>query len=309
MAETREYFYTVDREGRLYHDQSELTDPDFLTFFYKRVRANDTGRHPGHPYLSPCGKELNFIHPADTPLVFSRIETAPATQSGATGPAAETLVYAPGLSVPFDPRGLRFSENGVLYHRAPVGDFARLGSDLTLELGRRIEAWGPYYAFHRGDGRETVIEPLQPTDDLRVLHSRPENGCFGCGGANPVGLGLNFLFDPHARTSRGWLVPGLQLQGGPRRMHGGFIALLLDEVMAKVLTGMDLSGACPTARMEVNFRRPVDLERAIELRGRLLEISGRKYNLRGEIRSPANEDGGDGELLAEAEALYVKLRS
>ncbi len=305
MTARREYFYTIDRTGRLFHDGTELTDAAFLNFFFKRVRANESGRHPQYPFVSPCAGELNFIRPADTPLVFKRLT------HGGDEPAL--LSYAPDLAVPFAPRDLRFSENGVLYHRAPVGEFARIAAEPTLELTRQVETWGPYYSYLSAEGTSTVIEPLRPAAHLLVLHPRPTNECFGCGPANPVGLGLSFLFDSAANTARSWMNPGPALQGGLGRLHGGFIALLLDEVMAKVLTGLGQTGVCPTARLEVQFRRPIAIGAIIELRGSLLRNEGRKFFLKGEIRglpngSPAFDGtGADGPLLAEGEGLYVKV--
>lgn len=301
----RTYFYDIDRTGRLTHEGTILTDEKFLNFFFKRLKKNDTGIHEDYPFVSPCGNEMNYIRCEDTPIVFTRR-------------VGRKLVYAPGLEVPFEPRGLRFSEMGVLYHAAPAGDVGRIDSELTLELGRSIDNWGPYYAYRGEDGKNVVIEPLEPQANWIVLHSRPENECFGCGGANAFGLGLSFLFDSEARIARSWLQPEDRLQGGPGRMHGGFIALLLDEVMAKVLTGMGLSGACPTAHMDIDFRRPVDLNQPIELFARLESQQGRKYRLQGEIRRPAPTPGeagpapesqpeAPGIILAEARALYVKV--
>jgi hypothetical protein len=45
-------------------------DRVFLDFFFRRLRVNDTGQHmAAYPYLSPCGRELNYVAPQDTPIV------------------------------------------------------------------------------------------------------------------------------------------------------------------------------------------------------------------------------------------------
>jgi hypothetical protein len=50
---------------------ASATEPAFLNFFYRQIKENDTGRHlPYFPYLSPCGKERNFLRCDDTPIVF-----------------------------------------------------------------------------------------------------------------------------------------------------------------------------------------------------------------------------------------------
>ena len=51
-----------------------LTDKKFLEFFFKRVKVNTSGRYETEfPYLSPCGRETNYIHCDDLPVVFSQL--------------------------------------------------------------------------------------------------------------------------------------------------------------------------------------------------------------------------------------------
>lgn len=46
----------------------------FLQFFFSRIRKNDTGRFENEfPYLSPCGRERNYIRCDDLPIVFTHI--------------------------------------------------------------------------------------------------------------------------------------------------------------------------------------------------------------------------------------------
>ena len=275
MAADREYFFTIDASGRLYHDGTELSDEHFLEFFYRRLGPNNSGRHPGFPFLSPCGHEFNFVRCADRPLLFRRLIEG-------------RLTYAPGLSVEYEPQSLRFTEGGGrLLHPAPVGEYAPLSSELTLQLGRDLIEWGPYYAV-RSDGREEVIEPLHPPAGHRVLRPRDDNQCFGCGGAHKDGLRLSFLYDSLSRSSRTFLTPGDFFQGAPGWMHGGFIALLLDEAMGKVLSGLGIRA--PTANLRVDYRRPVELGHRIEVRAELAGIEGRKYTIRAAVVS-AEEQG------------------
>jgi hypothetical protein len=124
---SREYFYTVDREGRLRHQGTVLDDPGFVDFFFRQLRPNDTARHPDHPFVSPCGREMNFVRAADRVIVFRRLIDERA------------LLYAATLTVPFEPRSLRVSREGVLYHAAPVGELGRLVPAVTMDLIDRIE--------------------------------------------------------------------------------------------------------------------------------------------------------------------------
>ena len=49
-------------------------DKKFLEFFFKRVKLNASGRYEREfPYVSPCGREMNYIRCDDLPIVFSQL--------------------------------------------------------------------------------------------------------------------------------------------------------------------------------------------------------------------------------------------
>ncbi|ELR24167.1 Phospho2-dehydro-3-deoxyheptonate aldolase [Acanthamoeba castellanii str. Neff] len=112
-APPREYFYWVDLRGHLYcidkdattlprqNDPAFLRDGRFLNFFWRQLQLN-TPTSPGrarhgavYPYVSPCGRELNYVRAADRPIAFHSLQTLPSGES--------VLLYAHDLSVPFDP--------------------------------------------------------------------------------------------------------------------------------------------------------------------------------------------------------------
>ena len=147
----REYFYRVDLRGHLLHAGTELTEPRFLDAFFRRLKRNETGRHPSHPFLSPCGREWNFVRADDRPIVFHTLTPAP------------ELCYASSLLVPFEPRQLTRSIGGRLYHPAPVGEVGLLSSSLMLSLAERLIEVPNGYAL--GWGSEVIPIPLRPEDD------------------------------------------------------------------------------------------------------------------------------------------------
>ncbi len=281
----REYFYEIDLSGRLLHDGTVLGEEGFLRFFYKHLRGNDTTAHVEYPFVSPCGREMNFVRAADTPIVFSN-----RTEGRLTG-------YG-GIAVPFEPALLRFGENSALYHPAPVGGYGRIRADLLLELGRNIEPWGPYFAWRQGE-RLTVIEPRNEPPNVRVLRPRTDHQCFGCSLENTSGFALSFLFYPDDFHVESWWTAPAALQGAPGIVHGGFTSLLLDETMAKTLTGRDIKGY--TARIEVNFRKPCPVNHPLAMSAHFKGKSGRKMEVTGEIRSAV-----DGSIFSEANALFVE---
>ncbi len=121
MKYERYYFYYVDFEGKLYHEHSLIEDKKFLNFFFKNLNYNKTGDFYDYPYLSPCGKEMNFISCPDTPIVFRRMEN-------------QELIYGGDLKITFEPERVVYVEiTGQLYH--PVNHlFGRIGKNLLIEL-------------------------------------------------------------------------------------------------------------------------------------------------------------------------------
>jgi len=123
----------------------------------------------------------------------------------------------------------------------------------------------------------------------------PHN-CFACGTLNAGGLHL----DLHVDGERCWAdvaIPA-RFQGWDEIAHGGIVTTILDEVMAWSLVDSDNWGL--TARLTVDFKRPVPLERPIRAEGWITQARRRLVTTAGQII-----DAASGEVLATAEATYV----
>jgi uncharacterized protein (TIGR00369 family) len=123
----------------------------------------------------------------------------------------------------------------------------------------------------------------------------PHN-CFACGQLNVHGIHL----DLHAGGDRCWTELSLpeRFEGWEGIAHGGIVCTILDEVMAWTLVDHDVWGV--TARMSVEFKRPVPIGRPIRAEGRVVEVRKRLVTAEGVIL-----DLADGTLLARADATYV----
>lgn len=288
MAPTRDYYYEIDDRGVLTLDGIIQDDPWFVDFFFRRLAPTANPHYPDHPFVSRCGDEMNYLRPSDTPIVYTSFDGA-------------RLGYAHSLSMPFYPDRLSYSDDGVLYYDAPVGGVGRIVPQVAMELSRWIEPWGPFYAMRDpSDQRLTPFLPTAQKTRYRVLYPRKDNGCIGCGGANPHGFGLSFVFDQEHETVMTYLRPDERMQGGQRVMHGGYISFLLDETMGKCMSVLGLRA--PTAKLNVNFRRPMRLYEEHEIRAWVERQEGRKNFLRGEIRS-----AGSGAVVADANALFITI--
>uniref|UniRef100_A0A803TMS4 Uncharacterized protein n=1 Tax=Anolis carolinensis TaxID=28377 RepID=A0A803TMS4_ANOCA len=117
----------------------------FLVFFFKQLQVNRSGRYEeAFPFLSPCGREHNYIRCDDVPIVFTHL------LQGVSG--EEHLSYCGGaekLAVPFQPEKLvMLPENGRLYHPGPekAGGVGLVKSALAFELS-------PSFEYEQGPGK------------------------------------------------------------------------------------------------------------------------------------------------------------
>lgn len=105
---------------------------------------------------------------------------------------------------------------------------------------------------------------------------------------------------------------GPKLNGYRDTVHGGMLAVLLDEVVGFNVDGLmgcveaqETNGARArqyTAYLNTTYKRPVTAPGVYAVESRLVKRDGRKWFLEGRIV------GQDGAVYTEAEVLYVKAR-
>ena len=125
-----------------------------------------------------------------------------------------------------------------------------------------------------------------------------EHWCFACGRRNPTGLQLDFDVSTDRATAR---YTGLQRhQGYDGTLHGGIVTALLDETMGWAIFHQGVWGV--TAKITVAFKRPVPVGEELVVTGVVLRDRGRGIETAGTVTR-----GADGELLAEATALFIRM--
>ena len=123
--------------------------------------------------------------------------------------------------------------------------------------------------------------------------------CFACGIENPMGLHVRFAPDGDGGVVATY-EPRREDQGFPGVMHGGVAASLLDEAMAwAMFAAHRVLGV--TAKMELRYRRAVDLDAPLTLRARVTRQRGRRI----EVEATLTDAGGD--LLVEGSSLYLRM--
>lgn len=136
------------------------------------------------------------------------------------------------------------------------------------------------------------------TERLTPMAHRAQNGCFGCGPANPIGLHLDFLLAEDGTVVCLPTIPD-RFEGPPGFVHGGIIATMLDETMSKSLRALGLTTM--TRQMEVEYLRPVHSGAPIRVEGRRVRSEGRNHWTQARILSER------GRVLAEAKALFIEI--
>jgi acyl-coenzyme A thioesterase PaaI-like protein len=129
--------------------------------------------------------------------------------------------------------------------------------------------------------------------DLRV---EDDDWCFACGERNPNGLKLKFQFQGDDYVAR--FRVQLEHTGYAGIMHGGLVATLLDESMARML--WEKGYRVLTGKLTVHYRAPVPVGSEVEVRG-WIESVRRQGRM---IQTSASARVGD-TVVAEARALSM----
>jgi len=122
--------------------------------------------------------------------------------------------------------------------------------------------------------------------------------CFACGELNEQGLHLAIHTDPQGSWTETTLEQ--RFQGWEAVAHGGIVCTLLDEVMAWSVIGRGTWGV--TARLNVAFRQPIPVGRAIRAEGWVVDENRRAHRTAGQVL-----DVTSGEVLATGEATFMAV--
>lgn len=125
--------------------------------------------------------------------------------------------------------------------------------------------------------------------------------CYGCG-EHPLGLRMQ-LFAGDGVSVDGRFVVTEHHQGAPGLAHGGLLAASMDELLGSL--NWLLMAPAVTAKLGVDFLRPVPVGTELGLHAEVTAIAGRKVHAVGEARF----DAGAGEVAFRGTGLFVKVSS
>jgi len=124
-----------------------------------------------------------------------------------------------------------------------------------------------------------------------------EQYCFGCGRHNPIGMHL--VFERDGDGVMAWYVPREEDQGFPHVMHGGLLALLLDEAMGWAMYADHIFAV--TAKMETRYRKVVGVDAPLLARAHVVRQRGRRIEIEATISN------AEGDVLVEASSLFLRM--
>ena len=127
--------------------------------------------------------------------------------------------------------------------------------------------------------------------DRTLLDNNEYSWCFACGKENEHGLHMRFEIDDDKCTA--YFTPRREHQSYTGRMHGGLVAVLLDEVTGNYLYCKEGKPSY-TAKIEIRYRQPLVIGEEVICTGREVKRRGRMVDMACMICKK------DGTILAES---------
>lgn len=124
--------------------------------------------------------------------------------------------------------------------------------------------------------------------------------CFGCGPHNPIGLRLTFAWEGDVYSTQ-W-TPAPEHQGWAGIVHGGLLALTLDETLSRA--ALERYGLhWVTAELNTRLRRSARVGVPLVIEARVESVRSKLIVCRGEIR-----EAESGRTIATGEVKLMRVR-
>lgn len=127
--------------------------------------------------------------------------------------------------------------------------------------------------------------------------------CFVCGKKNEDGLKLDFTIDEHKVIRTQCAFPK-KLQGYANVVHGGFLGMVLDEVMVNLPYRMEKVPVV-SAEFTVRLKKPVMVGETVHFKAWIVRHLRRYY----EIESEAALDSGEVVATASSKCFRVEMKN
>ncbi|KAK1778855.1 HotDog domain-containing protein [Copromyces sp. CBS 386.78] len=98
---------------------------------------------------------------------------------------------------------------------------------------------------------------------------------------------------------------GIDLCGHMGVIHGGFLATMLDEGLARCCFPVLPFNVGMTAKLDINYKAPAMADQYLVLRATTVKVEGRKAWVEGHIETLPSKEGEEPTVLVTASALYI----
>lgn len=98
---------------------------------------------------------------------------------------------------------------------------------------------------------------------------------------------------------------GNNLSGHPGIVHGGFLATMLDEGLARCCFPALPNKVAVTANLQIDYKKPTKTDQYLVLKATTTKVEGRKAFVEGHVETMP-ENGEEPEILASATALFIE---
>ena len=130
------------------------------------------------------------------------------------------------------------------------------------------------------------------------MEEKTYRNCFVCGEDNPTGLKLEFAYDDTSAWAE--FASPQRFEGYIGVIHGGIIATLLDEAMAKVILKQGIVAV--TADLQIRYRKPLPVLQTVTVRGEITLQKTRTLHTKAVLSDAA------GNVYAEGTAVYITVK-
>ncbi|PSC68178.1 Acyl-coenzyme A thioesterase THEM4 isoform A [Micractinium conductrix] len=167
--------------------------------------------------------------------------------------------------------------------------------------------------------KELLAQPdMQTLLTCGAMSKAPEPGDDGVNGVDPDHLFLSllrqdlirdllFLYNPTERTFRTLMSVGMDVCGHPTIVHGGFTSAMIDETTGGLVYELKKAGelgegSAFTARLEVDYKRPMPSNSDVVCTARVEKVEGRKIWTVAEV---ADRPGGTVYALVRSSMAFM----
>ena len=124
--------------------------------------------------------------------------------------------------------------------------------------------------------------------------------CYVCGGEHEAGLRLEVVAG-EGLTLTGRFTVTEHHQGAPGLAHGGLLTAAFDDALGSL--NWLLTAPAVTARLEVDFRRPVPVGSTLHIAAQVVGVKGRKVF----SRAVGRLDDPEGPVAVTAAAMFIQV--